>query len=85
MIPAALPAPVRTAVPLPCGREHLDPENPMKRFALSPAAALPLVFGFGAWAGTGDRVEFSNRVGTPSESRGKIHRFIDVRRLTEDL
>ena len=32
--------------------------------------------------GTGNRIEFWNRVGTPLKSRGKIRRFIDVGRLT---
>jgi hypothetical protein len=33
--------------------------------------------------GTGNRIEFWNRVGTPLKSKGKIRRFIDVGRLTK--
>lgn len=33
--------------------------------------------------GTGNRIEFWNRIGTPLESKGKIRRFIDVGRLTK--
>ncbi len=33
--------------------------------------------------GTGNRIEFWNRNGTPMKSRGKIRRFIDVGRLTK--
>jgi len=33
--------------------------------------------------GTGNRIEFRNRIGTPFKSRGKIRRFIDVGRLTK--
>ncbi len=33
--------------------------------------------------GTGNRIEFWNRVGTAFESKGKIRRYIDVGRLTK--
>jgi hypothetical protein len=33
--------------------------------------------------GTGNRIEFWNRSGTPMDSVGKIRRFIDVGRLTK--
>jgi hypothetical protein len=33
--------------------------------------------------GTGNRIEFWNRSGTPMDSIGKIRRFIDVGRLTK--
>jgi hypothetical protein len=33
--------------------------------------------------GTGNRIEFWNRTGTPMDSVGKVRRFIDVGRLTK--
>ena len=34
--------------------------------------------------GTGNRIEFWNRSGTPLESLGKVRRLIDVGRLTKN-
>ena len=33
--------------------------------------------------GTGNRIEFWDRTGTPLDSKGKIRRYIDVGRLTK--